>query len=162
MRRRLTSRPISHFDDDFTPMIFKTTDLGKTWTEITNGIPPNHYVHSIHTDPKRKGLLYAGTEQGIYVSFDDGANWQSLQLNLPMAPVYDTTIHGDTLIAATHGRAIWALDDIEPLRQATPEIAAEPVHLYTPGGGVSRAWRARWRGRRPRQKCRAGIRRAAR
>ncbi len=121
-----------HFDDDFTPMIFKTTDLGKTWTKITNGIPPNHYVHSVHTDPKHKGLLYAGTEQGLYVSFDDGANWQSLQLNLPMAPVYDTTIHGDTLIAATHGRAIWALDDIGPLRQATPEIAAEPVHLYTP------------------------------
>jgi photosystem II stability/assembly factor-like uncharacterized protein len=121
-----------HFNDDFTPMIFKTTDLGKTWTTITNGIPPNHYVHSIHTDPKRKNLLYAGTEQGIYISFDDGANWQSLQLNLPMAPVYDTHVHGDDLIAATHGRAFWVLDNIEPLRQATPEVAAEPVHLYTP------------------------------
>ena len=122
----------SHFDDNFTPMIFKTTDLGKTWTEITNGIPPNHYVHSIHTDPKRKNLLYAGTEQGIYVSFDDGADWQSLQLNLPLAPVYDTAVHGEDLIAATHGRAIWVLDDIEPLRQATPEIVSGPAHLYTP------------------------------
>ena len=122
----------SHFDDNFTPMIFKTTDLGKTWTEITNGIPPNHYVHSVHTDPKRKNLLYAGTEQGIYVSFDDGANWQSLQLNLPMAPVYDTAVHGEDLIVATHGRAIWVLDDIEPLRQATPEIAAEPAASISP------------------------------
>ncbi len=122
----------SHFDDNFTPMIFKTTDLGKTWTGITNGIPPNHYVHSVHADPKRKDLLYAGTEQGIYISFDDGADWQSLQLNLPMAPVYDTTIHGNVLIAATHGRAIWALDNIEALRQATPQTADEPAHLYTP------------------------------
>lgn len=122
----------SHFDDNFSPMIFKTTDLGKTWTEITNGIPADHYVHSVHTDPKRKNLLYAGTEQGVYVSFDDGANWQSLQLNLPLAPVYDTAVHGEDLIVATHGRALWVLDDIEPLRQATPEIAAEPVHLFTP------------------------------
>jgi hypothetical protein len=113
-------------------MIFKTTDLGKTWTEITNGIPADHYVHSVHTDPKRKNLLYAGTEQGVYVSFDDGANWQSLQLNLPLAPVYDTAVHGEDLIVATHGRALWVLDDIEPLRQATPEIAAEPVYLFTP------------------------------
>jgi len=138
----------SHFDDNFAPMIFKTTDLGKTWAEITNGIPAKHYVHSIHSDPQRKNLLYAGTEQGVFVSFDDGANWQSLQLNLPMAPVYDTAVHGEDLIVATHGRAFWVLDNIEPLRQATPEVAAEPVHLYTPavayraragraGGGVA-------------------------
>lgn len=139
----------SHFSDDFRPMIFKTADYGKTWTAITDGIPENDYVHSVRTDPKRKGLLYAGTESGIYVSFDDGANWQSLQLNLPHAPVFDTAIHGNDLIAATHGRAFWILDNITPLRQANAQIASESAHLYTPsaatrehgggGGGGGRA-----------------------
>jgi hypothetical protein len=86
----------------------------------------------VHEDPKDKGLLYAGTEQGIYVSFDDGADWQSLQLNLPMSPVYDMAIHGDDLVVATHGRAFWVLDNITPLRQANRSIASEPAHLYTP------------------------------
>jgi photosystem II stability/assembly factor-like uncharacterized protein len=138
-----------HFSDDLRPMIFKTTDFGKTWTTITNGIPASSYVHSVHEDPKRKGLLYAGTEQGIYISFDDGADWQSLQLNLPLSPVYDTAVHGDDLVAATHGRAFWVLDNITPLRQANRSIASEPAHLYTPaiayrvhsggrGGGAGR------------------------
>ena len=121
-----------HFSDDFHPMIFKTTDLGKTWVEITKGIAKDAYVHSIHADPQRKGLLYAGTELGIYLSFDDGTNWQSLQLNLPRAPVYDTALRGHDLIAATHGRAFWVLDDITPLHQATAEVASEPAHLFTP------------------------------
>lgn len=121
-----------HFSDDFRPMIYKTTDLGKTWTEITNGIAKNAYVHSIHADPQRKGLLYAGTELGIYVSFDDGANWQSLQLNLPPAPVYDTAVRGNDLIVATHGRAFWVLDDITPFLQANARIASEAAHLFTP------------------------------
>lgn len=121
-----------HFSDDFHPMIFKTTDLGKSWTEITNGIAKNAYPHSIHADPKRRGLLYAGTELGIYVSFDDGANWQSLQLNLPTAPVYDTALRGNDLIAATHGRAFWVLDNITPLLQASAQIASQPAHLFTP------------------------------
>jgi photosystem II stability/assembly factor-like uncharacterized protein len=121
-----------HFSDDFRPMIFKTADFGKTWTTITNGIPAKDYVHSVHTDPKRKGLLYAGTETGIFVSFDDGANWQSLQLNLPHAPVYDTTVHGDDLVAATHGRAFWVLDNITPLRETNASIASGAAHLYTP------------------------------
>jgi hypothetical protein len=121
-----------HFSDDFRPMIYKTTDLGKTWTEITNGIAKNAYVHSIHADPQRKGLLYTGTELGIYVSFDDGANWQSLQLNVPPAPVYDTAVRGNDLIAATHGRAFWVLDDITPLLQANARIASEAAHLFTP------------------------------
>jgi photosystem II stability/assembly factor-like uncharacterized protein len=121
-----------HFSDDFRPMIFKTTDLGKTWTQITNGIPAKDYIHSVHVDPKRKGLLYAGTEMGIYVSFDDGANWQSLQLNLPHAPIYDTAVHGNDLVVATHGRSFWVLDNITPLRQLTTSMASEPVHLFTP------------------------------
>lgn len=126
----------SHFSDDFRPMIFKTTDYGKSWTEITQGIPQNDYVHSVRTDPVRKGLLYAGTESGIYVSFDDGANWQSLQLNLPHTPVFDTAIHGTDLIAATHGRAFWLLDNITPLREANAQIASEPAHLYTPAAAI--------------------------
>ena len=121
-----------HFSDDFRPMIYKTTDYGKSWTEITNGLRANDYVHSVHTDPKRKGLLYAGTETAIYLSFDDGANWQSLQLNLPHAPIYDTTVRGDDLIVATHGRAFWILDNIAPFRQLSAAMASEPAHLYTP------------------------------
>src|SRR5262249_7193862 len=139
-----------HFSDDFRPMIFKTKDLGKTWAQITSGIPTKDYVHSVHSDPKRKGLLYAGTELGIYVSLDDGATWQSLQLNLPHTPIYDTTVRGDDLAVATHGRSFWVLDSITPLRQASASISSEPAHLYTPAvayrlrapggfpGGVSR------------------------
>lgn len=121
-----------HFSDDFRPMIFKTTDFGKTWTSIVDGIAPQDYVHSIHADPVRKGLLYAGTERGIYISFDDGADWQSLQLNLPVVPVYDTAVHGNDLIVATHGRAFWVLDNITALRQANSATASEPAHLFTP------------------------------
>jgi photosystem II stability/assembly factor-like uncharacterized protein len=122
----------AHFLDRFQPMIFKTTDLGKSWTEITSGLPPKDFVHCVHVDSKRKGLLFAGLETGMYVSLDDGANWQSLQLNLPHAPVYDMTVHGDDLVVATHGRAFWVLDNITPLRQANASIASEPAHLFTP------------------------------
>jgi photosystem II stability/assembly factor-like uncharacterized protein len=121
-----------HYSDDYRPMIFRTTDLGQSWTQITNGLPPRSFVHSVHCDPKVKRLLYAGTETGIFISFDDGANWQSLELNLPPSPVHDTAIHGDDLIVATHGRAFWVLDNITPLRQASPSVASEPAHLYTP------------------------------
>ena len=121
-----------HFLDHFQPLIFKTTDLGKNWTQVTSGLPPKDYVHSVRVDPKRKGLLFAGLETGIYVSLDEGANWQSLQLNLPHAPIYDTTVHGDDLVVATHGRAFWVLDNITPLRQANAAIASEAAHLYTP------------------------------
>jgi photosystem II stability/assembly factor-like uncharacterized protein len=121
-----------HRSDDFAPLIFKTTDFGKNWTPLTHGLPANAYVHSVRQDPERKDLLFAGTEKGIFVSFDDGGNWQSLKLNLPPAPVYDTVVHGSDLAVATHGRSIWILDDITPLRQAKPSIADAEVHLYTP------------------------------
>ncbi|HKE32504.1 MAG TPA: glycosyl hydrolase, partial [Candidatus Angelobacter sp.] len=121
-----------HKMDDFTPYAFKTTDFGKTWTSITNGIPAGTYVHAIREDRKRKGLLYAGTEKGVYVSFDDGANWQSLQLNLPVSPAYDLYLHDKDLIAATHGRSFWILDDVTPLQQYSPQFANEDVHLYQP------------------------------
>ena len=121
-----------HRLDDFKPYIYKTTEYGKQWTELVNGIPDNAYVHVVREDPKRKGLLFAGTETGIYVSFDDGANWQSLQMNLPQTPIDDLVVHGDDLVVATHGRAFWILDDIDPLRQLDPNTQSKDVYLYAP------------------------------
>jgi photosystem II stability/assembly factor-like uncharacterized protein len=122
----------AHKLDNFKPYIFKTTDFGKTWTKIITGLPDNSYVHAVREDPKRKGLLYAGTETGIWVSFNDGSNWQPLQLNLPVTPIHDMIVHDDDLAVATHGRSFWVLDDVSPLRQATASIAAEDAHLFTP------------------------------
>jgi len=121
-----------HKMDDFAPYIFKTTDFGKTWTSLTNGIPADAFVHAVREDKKRKGLLYAGTERGVFFSWDDGETWQSLQGNLPVSPVYDLITHANDLIVATHGRAFWSLDDLSPLQQYKPEIANEEVHLYAP------------------------------
>ena len=118
--------------DDFHPYIFKTSDYGRTWTRIVNGLPPDVYVHVVRQDPVRRDLLFAGTEQGIFYSLNDGAEWHSLQLNLPTAPVRDIAVHGSELVVATHGRAFWILDDITPLRQFQPAIAAAAVHLYRP------------------------------
>ena len=118
--------------DDFRPYLYKTDDYGKTWTKITNGLPDNVFTHAIREDTKRKGLLFAGTETGIYVSFNDGAQWQSLQLNLPTVPVHDMTIHGNDLIVATHGRAFWNLDDISPLRQMNSQDATADTYLFKP------------------------------
>ena len=121
-----------HRLDDFTPYIYKTDDFGKTWTKITNGLPKASYVHVVREDPVRKGLLFAGTETGIFASFDDGSHWQPLQLNLPTVPVYDLVVHGDDLCVATHGRAFWILDDISPLRQWNAEVERQEAYLYTP------------------------------
>jgi len=125
-----------HKLDDFHPYLFKTVDYGKSWTKITAGLPDNSYAHSIREDPKRKGLLFAGTENGIYISFDDGAHWQSLKLNLPTTPVHDLTIKGDDLIVATHGRAFWVLDGIGPLRQMNAAAPTEEAHLYQPSAAI--------------------------
>jgi photosystem II stability/assembly factor-like uncharacterized protein len=122
----------AHKLDNFKPLIFKTSDFGKTWTKLITGLPDNSYVHAVREDPKRKGLLYAGTETGIWVSFDDGAHWQTLQLNLPTTPIHDMIIHDDDLVVATHGRSFWVLDDIGPLRQAGASLAAEEAHLFKP------------------------------
>ena len=121
-----------HKMDDFTPYIFKTTDFGKTWTTLVNGIPKDDYVHAVRVDPKRKGLLYAGTERGVYFSSDDGANWLPLQLNLPISPINDLIVKGDDLAVATHGRSFWVLDDLSPLRQWSDSVKSEDVHLFTP------------------------------
>jgi len=125
-----------HKLDDYRPYAFKTTDYGKSWSKITTGLPENSYVHAVKEDPKRKGLLFAGTENGIYVSFDDGAHWQSLKLNLPTTPIHDLTVKNDDLVVATHGRAFWILDDISPLRQMNATTASEDAHLYQPAMAI--------------------------
>jgi photosystem II stability/assembly factor-like uncharacterized protein len=118
--------------DDMRPHLFRTHDGGKTWKEINNGIPDGAATSTIREDPKRKGLLYAGTETQVWVSFDDGDHWQSLRLNMPASSVRDLQVKGDDLIAGTHGRGFLILDDVEPLRQLAAKVAAEPLHLYTP------------------------------
>ncbi|MFI5207230.1 MAG: WD40/YVTN/BNR-like repeat-containing protein, partial [Gemmatimonadales bacterium] len=103
--------------DDFAPYLYRTHDYGRTWTSITRGIPASHFMRVVREDPERQGLLYAGGEFGAYVSFDDGADWQSLRLNLPVVPVHDLMVTRGDLVAATHGRSFWILDDLTPLRQ---------------------------------------------
>jgi photosystem II stability/assembly factor-like uncharacterized protein len=117
---------------DYTPYIYKTLDYGKTWTLATKGIPKDEFVRVVRADPKRKGLLYAGTEKGVWVSFDDGENWVKLQLNLPPVPIHDLAVKNDNLIAATHGRSFWLIDDLTPLQQLSGEIAAKDIILYKP------------------------------
>ena len=121
-----------HKLDDFKPYIFKTTDLGKTWTVITNGIPDGSFVHAVCEDPKRRGLLYAGTETAVFVSFDDGAHWQALRLNLPTSPIHDLVVKDDDLVVATHGRSFWVLDDLTPIRQINAQSPQTDVILYRP------------------------------
>ena len=125
--------------DDMRPHILRTHDGGKTWTEIVNGIPDGAPVDVVREDPKRKGLLFAGTEREVYVSFDDGDHWQPLQLNLPAVSVRDVTIHGDDVVIATHGRSFWIMDDIAALRQADARVASSPVWLYKPASAVRTA-----------------------
>lgn len=125
-----------HEVDDFAPHIYATHDGGRHWRAAANGIPPGDFVHVVRADPKRKGLLYAGTERGIFVSFDDGRHWQSLQLNLPTTSVRDLAVHAGDLVAATHGRGVWILDDIEPLREADAGLVAKTAHLYEPRPAV--------------------------
>lgn len=122
----------SYKNGDYRPLLFRTKDYGKTWQKITNGIENEDFTRAIRADAVRAGLLFAGTEQGMYVSFNDGDAWQKLQLNLPIVPITDLTLKGDDLIAATQGRAIWMLDDIAPLRQLAVEISSKKVHLFKP------------------------------
>jgi photosystem II stability/assembly factor-like uncharacterized protein len=144
--------------DDFTPYIYKTADYGRTWTRITSGIAPDHFVRVVREDPVQPGLLYAGTERGVYVSFTDGASWQPLRLSrttppgvaaptgaasrardprytagdLPMVPVHDLAVKEGDLVAGTHGRSFWILDDLSALRQMTPAVVAKRAHLFAP------------------------------
>ena len=119
-------------NDDRKPYIFKTADYGKTWTAIVKGIPQNDFVHAVREDPVKPGLLFAGTEHGIYVSFDDGGEWQSIRQNLPDTQVSDLLINGNDLVIATHGRSFYVMDDITPLRQLTAGMETEDAHLFRP------------------------------
>src|SRR5256885_11963624 len=136
----------AHRLDDFKPYVFKPSDFGKTWSPIASGLPDGSYVHAVREDPKRQGLLYAGTETGAWVSFDDGSDWQALQLNLPTAAGHALIIHGDDLGVATHGRRFGVRDDISPLRQSNASIAAEDAHLFASRAAIrTRMGRARRR-----------------
>ena len=134
---KVTHIEASHFDaatayaavdrhrlEDLKPYLYRTRDSGKSWEPVSQGIPDGSFLNCVREDPVRKGLLYACTEKGVYVSFDDGDNWQSLQLNLPVTSVRDVVVHGDDLVVATFGRAFWVMDNITPLRQLDPQIAA--------------------------------------
>ncbi|MBM3178285.1 MAG: glycosyl hydrolase [Bacteroidetes bacterium] len=117
---------------DYQPYLYKSKDYGSTWTKITDGIDAGHFTRVLRADPKRAGLLYAGTESGMYISFDDGNSWKPFQLNLPVVPITDLTIKNDNLIAATQGRSFWLIDDLTPLHQLAEGVAKSDVHLYKP------------------------------
>jgi photosystem II stability/assembly factor-like uncharacterized protein len=126
--------------DDLHPHILRTKDGGKTWTEIVTGIPDNEMVDVVREDPARRGLLFAGSERSVYVSFDEGDHWQSLRLNLPASSMRDLAVHDNDLIVATHGRSFWILDDFAPLRETAAAAAAQGAYLYKPAV----AYRVRW------------------
>ena len=117
---------------DFQPYMYKTKDYGKTWEKITNGIPNNHFTRVLRADPNKEKLLYAGTESGMYISFDDGISWNSFQLNLPLVPITDLTIKNNNLIAATQGRSLWMIDDLTPLHQLNKEVNNASMKLFKP------------------------------
>ncbi len=130
---------------DFQPYIYKTENYGKTWTRLTtgsNGIPADYPTRVVREDPTRPGLLYAGTEFGMFVSFDDGAHWHPMQLNLPITPVTDIVVHRNDLVISTQGRSFWILDDITPLQQMTDAVASEAAHLFTPREAIRYRYRA--------------------
>jgi len=142
---KLAQMDASHFDtatayaavnrfrlDDLHPYMYRTHDGGKSWQKIVSGLPDNEPVNTVREDPERKGLLFAGTERTVYVSWDDGDHWQSLEINLPPTSIRDLVIHHDDVVVGTHGRSFWILDNITPLRQFSPEVAGAPAHLFAP------------------------------
>jgi len=146
---RISLIEASHFDpaeayaavdrhrlNDQKPYLYRTRDYGATWQLITDGIGASSFLRTVREDPQTRGLLFAGTELGVYVSFDDGDHWQSLQMNLPTASIHDLVIHGDDLLVATHGRAFWILDNITPLRQMRDAMKAENAWLYRPATAI--------------------------
>ena len=132
----------NHENDDFTPHIFRTHDYGGTWTEIVDGIPNTTFVRVVREDPNKKGLLYAGTEMGVFVSFKGGELWQPLQLNLPLVPIHDLAVKDDDIVVATHGRSFWVLDDITPLHDLADNSQTANFYFFPPKD----AYRIRWGG----------------
>ena len=135
--------------DDYRPYLYKTTDYGQTWTRIDDGIPDNDFTRVIRADPARRGLLFAGTETGLYLSFDDGASWTRFMLNLPVCPIFDLLIKDGDLIAATHGRSFWILDDLTPLRQMNDGVTSGAAHLFPPRATVRVLPGIDWSGANP-------------
>ncbi len=147
---RVTGIEASHFDfnaayasvdrhqlQDFEPYIYRTRDMGKTWQKITKGLPAGVYVHAVKEDPKRQGLLFAGTERGAFMSLNDGDTWEPLQLNLPVTSVRDFEIYENDLIVATHGRGFWVIDDLSPLRQVTDAVLSADAFLFKPADAIN-------------------------
>ncbi len=138
--------------DDDRPYLYKTSDYGKSWTKIVSGIPAGAFTRVVREDTARRGLLYCGTETGLYLSFDDGSSWQPFQRNLPVVPITDLAVKGDDLVVATQGRSFWVLDDVNPLRLWKPEIASQEVHLFAPRPSLRMEGGAPWwmEGEKPR------------
>ncbi len=147
---RVTMIEASHFDfnaayasvdrhqlQDYDPYVYRTRDMGRTWVKITDGLPAGVYVHTVREDPERQGLLFAGTERGAFVSFDDGDHWQSLQLGLPVTSVRDFEVYAGDLLVGTHGRGIWVVDDISVLRQLNDAVAGADAYLFKPGNAYN-------------------------
>ncbi len=122
----------SYKDGDYAPYLYRTKDYGQTWTKIVDGIESNHFTRVVRADPGRQGLLYAGTESGMYISFDDGASWQPFQLNLPLVPITDLALKDNNLVVATQGRSVYIIDDLTPLHQLSQEVATNEFHLFKP------------------------------
>jgi photosystem II stability/assembly factor-like uncharacterized protein len=120
----------AHRLDDMHPYLFKTADFGQTWTSLSGKLPADVYLHAVRADPTRRGMLYLGTDRGVAFSTDDGATWQPLKLNLPTVPVHDLVVKNNDLVVGTHGRSIWILDDLTPIRTFSPQVAAEDAHLF--------------------------------
>ncbi len=137
--------------DDYQPLLFKTNDYGQSWTKIIDGIPATDFTRVIREDPERRGLLYAGTETGLYISFDDGAHWERFQLNLPVTPIYDMRVKNNDLVVGTHGRSFWILDDLTPLHQMNGNVETAVSHLFTPRTTVRPKpyWFENWVGGKP-------------
>jgi hypothetical protein len=134
----------NHRMDDYKPYVWKTTNFGQAWAAITGGLDPGTHCHAIREDGAKKGLLYLGTERGVMYSPDAGKTWKSLQLNLPTVPVHDLVVKGDDLVVGTHGRSIWILDDLTPVRETTDAITRKAAHLF-PAKPATR-WRVSWGG----------------
>src|SRR5205085_530081 len=129
--------------DDMRPHIYRTRDGGKSWMHVTEGIPEGGTVNVVREDPKRRGLLFAGTEQAVYVSFDDGDHWQSLRLNMPATSIRDLIIKDNDLVVGTHGRSFWILDDITPLRQLNATSTNANAYLFKPQTAIRFRW-SKW------------------
>jgi hypothetical protein len=132
----------AHRLDDMHPYVWKTSDYGESWKSLARGLPEDVYLHAVREDPKRRGLLYLGTERGVTYSTDEGASWTTLKLGLPNVAVSDLVVAGDDLVLGTNGRSVWIFDDLTPLREMSPEIAAKDVHLFPARDAIR--WRYHW------------------